>query len=265
MIQRDRRWAVAMLAGVVFGLSTAPGAAGAPRIPTPVETATSLANRFRAAVTGLQTGNCAAWISWQRSFKQPQITPCNDAARARFARWRTTRVAGFGTGAVISYVSAGHPRGFTISFVLGPGRRWVINDALGPQTGHRLGVGATSPVPWRRSLTQYLRALRQRNCPLYVTYAVIDEDVTEVVACHRIFGPPESALVRDLRTNPSAVPIHFGSTRDWRFYGLRTALHYYTIVVGHYGESETDEGQAHPAHHVTGRAQYLAGLPVRVF
>lgn len=248
-----------------IGMAGVPGADAATRIPIPAESVASLAGRYRAAVNALETGNCELWLSFQRSIRARTTIPCDDAARARLAGWQATRVARYGTGAVITYISAGHPHGFTGSYLLGPGRRFVAVDILDPDRTPAVFRGSTSPFPYRMAMASVLSALRHRNCSLFWVRAVLFRNArpwtngrgggarTKALACHAVFGPPESPLVSDLKANPDAVPAHFGGTRDWHFFGLRTPTHYYNFVVAHYADAPGS------------RSKYFVDPPVRIF
>ena len=110
-----------------------------------------------------------------------------------------------------------------------------------------------------------LSALRHRNCGLFWVRAVLFSNArpwtnyrgrgarTQAIACRAVFGPPESALVSDLKANPDVQPTHFGGTRDWHFFGLRTPRHYYNFVVAHYADAPGS------------RSKYFVDPPVRVF
>ena len=262
-----RRTLCAAMAAVSVTIGTAGvrGANAATRIPVPAESVASLAGRLRVAVDALETGNCALWLSFQRSVRSRTTVPCDDAARARLAGWQPTRVSRYGTGAVITYVSAGHPHGFTTSYVLGPGRRFVAVDILDPDRTPAVFRGSSSSSPYRMAMASVLSALRHRNCSLFWVRAVLFSNArpwtnqrgggagTKALACRAVFGPPESPLVGDLRANPDAQPIHFGGTRDWHFFGLRTPLHYYNFVVAHYADAPGS------------RSKYFVDPPVRVF
>jgi hypothetical protein len=248
--------------GLVVG---ARSSSAAPRIPSPRESVASLANRFQAAVSALQAGNCDRWLSFQRSVQARSALTCDDATRAAFASWQPTHVARYGTGAVITYISAGHPRGLTVSYLLGPGRHFVVLDTLDPERTPGVFSGARSPIPFRIAIKAVLSALRHHNCNLFWIRAVFFTNArpwtnrpgtgarTKSRACRAVFGPPESALVRDLGANPQARPIHFGGTRSWHFFGLRTTLHYYNFVVAHYADQPGS------------RLKYFVNPPVRVF
>jgi hypothetical protein len=115
------------------------------------------------------------------------------------------------------------------------------------------------------AMASVLSALRHRNCSLFWVRAVLFSNArpwtnqrgggarTKALACRAVFGPPESPLVGDLKANPDAQPIHFGGTRDWHFFGLRTPLHYYNFVVAHYADAPGS------------RSKYFVDPPVRVF
>jgi hypothetical protein len=263
---RKSPWAVATAAGIALSTLAAFGAAAAPpRIPIPAERVASLAARLGAAVNALQAGDCGTWLGFQRSVRARTTVPCDDATRARLAGWRATRVARYGTGAVITYVSAGHPRGVTASYLLGPGRRYLAVDSLDPDRTPGVFGGSTSSGPYRVALASVLSALRHHNCNLFWVRAILFRNArpwtnyggagarTRSVACRAVFGPPPSALVRDLVANPDALPIHFGGTQDWHFFGLRTPLHYYNFVVAHYADQAGS------------RTKYFVDPPVRVF
>jgi hypothetical protein len=244
------------------GASTA---AAASRVPTPAESVASLANRFGVAVTGLETGDCQRWLIFQRSVRARIMPPCDEATVAAFANWQPTQVARYGTGAVITYISAGHPRGLTLSYLLGPGRRFVLVDTLDPERTPGVFAGTRSSIPFRTGINAVLSALRHHNCNLFWTRAVFFTNArpwtnlpgtgakTKARACRAAFGPPQSPLVRDLMANPEARPIHFGGTRNWHFFGLRTRSHYYNFVVARYGDQPGS------------RLKYFVDPPVRVF
>jgi hypothetical protein len=254
--------AITLAMALPVGASTA---GAAPRIPTPAESVASLANRFGVAVTALETGDCQRWLIFQRSVRARSVPPCDEATHAAFANWQPTQVARYGTGAVITYISAGHPRGLTLSYLLGPGRRFVLVDTLDPERTPGVFAGTRSSIPFRIAINAVLSALRHRNCNLFWTRAVFFTNArpwtnlpgtgakTKARACRAAFGPPQSPLVRDLMANPEVRPIHFGGTRNWHFFGLRTPSHYYNFVVARYGDQPGS------------RLKYFVDPPVRVF
>lgn len=200
----------------------------------------------------LRGGNCAAWRAFQTSVKFRVIVSCDERRRARFAGFRITNVAQYGTGAVLTYVSAGNPKGYTTSYLLGPGRRWVYSWSLDPLKVATVFKGTASPAPFNRSLMLFLSAVRAGNCAQYWKYGVFASEVSDKQSfwCRRAFGPPKAAWVRDLQGQPGANPIAFGGNRNWHFYGLRTPTHYYSVAVGNYGPPPPP---------------YLVNPPVRVF
>lgn len=234
---------VALLAAAAPAASAAaPTARGAAdSIPQPAESVAHLVARTRAAVVALWNRDCAAWRSYQLSLRYHQIAACSDAARLRIASaFRIVGAARFGTGAVITYVSAGHPKGFTIAFVLGPGRRWIFDTSLDPVASPGVFRGSPRAAVFHRPLRLFLAGVRTGSCDrvwAYGSWVVPNNSSGKRIACRQAFGPPKAGWVSDLQANPGARPMDFGGTREFRFYGLRTPLHFYTFVVTHYPDA----------------------------
>jgi hypothetical protein len=252
---RRRPHVAVLAAALALAGSTAAGPAAAAEAPaasasavgapTPAESASRLAARLHSGVVALWNGDCARWRSVLFSLHFP-TAPCDAAARARIASgFRIVGAARYGTGAVVNYVSAGHPRGYTLAFLLGPGRRWHFDIALDPvkQPGVFRGPGAAQPFD--ASLRRFLSAVRRGDCSLYWrwgAFTAADTPAGRAFVCRQAFGPPRAAWVRDLQANPGVTPLAFGGTRDFRFYALRTPGHLYSVAVTRY------PGTAPPTH-----------------
>jgi hypothetical protein len=220
------------IAAVACGVALAGLPPSAPAAPsrTPVQPVSDLAARYQAAHRALAAGNCWTWNTFLEEVAvliEP-ATACTADTRRRKGGLQVRGARGYGTGAVIDYVSGESPGGGSAIFALWRDRRFdlVIDEPLGPQIG-------TRPTPrarylFERTLRSGIRALRVRDCRAYfAVFTVFTADRGR--ECSTAFA---GALAGELRANPSVRITRLGGTRSIQLFGVFTEPgHYRTMVV----------------------------------
>jgi len=177
--------------------------------PAASESIASYAKRFEAAVA---TAGCAHLQTFDAKF----FASSRCAANLPFVHGaKVTGSASYGgTAGVIDVTSRHDPKGATVIVEVNSHGKWAIIQGVG--TGHpTVGTTPKNPNGFLSDLNGTLTALRHRDCPAFIKYAITATNSPS--ACTQPFA---SGTARALTADPAAVPTSLGGNKDVQFYAL---------------------------------------------
>jgi hypothetical protein len=247
-----RRVALLLCAAMTTALLAAqPANAVTPRTSlSPIESLPAFVGRYQAAITAIQTGDCAEFNRLNLDHGLDVYT-CDDQQRRALEGFGVLGYRQFGTGAVIDVTARDferlQPAVSNIELLLGADRRFHVvgTPIIGPPAGggvRQVGSRATAGIFAVAQATANLGllSLRQRDCTLFFRLWFTGA-LTREQACARVFGrQPGPSSIRRLRIqlagDPFARPVRIGGTRDIQFYRvLLRPGHYFTLLVDRAG------------------------------
>jgi hypothetical protein len=218
------------------------GGGGDPRIqgnaPQPAETIDQFAQRFQEASDAAIAGKCDVVKEFNR--KAAITIYCGSQAQGLYDDFKVTGTQSFGTAGIVDYMDAEAPGGATAVAALDDKGYFRLVSSLilsRPAPGQpklaarQVGTKATDEDVREKIVTDFIAAIRQRNCDVYFKLGLTP--TRDKRSECRIEFNPKTRVQPQLAGDPAAEPEPLGGTQAFGFYGLSTdpGGHYRTIVL----------------------------------
>jgi hypothetical protein len=218
---------VPLLAGAAL-LVAAPAQAATPK---PADSPKTFAKRLTRALT---TKKCPG-LKGINAVSEIQLA-CPRSSAAAKKEWRKFKVLGtraYGTGIVVDFKSAGHPKGATFVGALGLDRKWSLISQVdvGRRTSNK--KGPSDRASQGAVLDRFLVAVRDGNCDEYFATADTGQLAKEE-ACRQAFEAPNGfylPLQESIRGNPDAKPGYIGGNPVFQFLAYPAGDVYRTAIL----------------------------------